>query len=237
MQIDMPDVVAEVKQAFEQYERALVGNDIAALNAIFRADERSIRYGGGENLYGYKAIQAFRAARSPVGLARTLSKTVITTYGRDFAVMYADLDNFKAINDGFGHAIGDRVLQSVAERLRSVVRESDTVARFGGDEFVILQPIVEIETDAADFGLSPHRLTLKLELFQHTGTFKARGAVNTMLGLGPEALRRGVTAVSAGNHAIATAYAAKTLGASAKVVMMASANPARVASISASLRS
>jgi Protein of unknown function (DUF3225) len=86
MQIDMPDVVAEVKQAFEQYERALVGNDIAALNAIFRADERSIRYGGGENLYGYKAIQAFRAARSPVGLARTLSKTVITTYGRDFAV-------------------------------------------------------------------------------------------------------------------------------------------------------
>jgi len=71
-------------------------------------------------------------------------------YGRDFAVMYADLDNFKAINDGFGHATGDAVLQRVAERLRSVVRESDTVARFGGDEFVILQPIVEVETDAAD---------------------------------------------------------------------------------------
>jgi threonine dehydratase len=70
---------------------------------------------------------------------------------------------------------------------------------------------------------------LKLELFQYTGTFKARGAVNTMLGLEPEALKRGVTAVSAGNHAVATAYAAKTLGVSAKVVMMASANPARVA--------
>lgn len=70
---------------------------------------------------------------------------------------------------------------------------------------------------------------LKLELFQYTGTFKPRGAINTMLGLGPEALKRGVTAVSAGNHAIATAYAAKTLGVSAKVVMMASANPARVA--------
>jgi hypothetical protein len=84
--IDLPEVVADVKAAFARYERALVGNDVAALNAMFRPDERSIRYGGGENLYGYKAIEAFRAARSPVGLARTLSKTVITTYGRDFAV-------------------------------------------------------------------------------------------------------------------------------------------------------
>ena len=86
MEIDLPDVVAEVKAAFERYERALVGNDVAALNEMFRANERSIRYGGGENLYGYKAIQAFRAARSPVGLARTLSRTVITTYGRDLGV-------------------------------------------------------------------------------------------------------------------------------------------------------
>jgi Protein of unknown function (DUF3225) len=86
LDINLPEVVGEVTAAFEGYERALVGNDVAALNAIFRADERSIRYGGAENLYGYKAIQAFRAARSPVGLARTLSKTVITTYGNDFAV-------------------------------------------------------------------------------------------------------------------------------------------------------
>ena len=56
------------------------------LDSIFRNDPRSIRYGGGENLYGYREIEAFRAARSPAGLARTLSKTVITTYGRDFAV-------------------------------------------------------------------------------------------------------------------------------------------------------
>jgi hypothetical protein len=86
MDIDLPEIVAEVKAAFERYERALVGNEVAALNAMFRADERSIRYGGGENLYGYNAIQAFRAARSPLGLARTLSQTVISTYGRDFAV-------------------------------------------------------------------------------------------------------------------------------------------------------
>jgi hypothetical protein len=86
MEIDLPEVVAEVKAAFERYEEALVSNDIAVLDSIFRDDPRVIRYGGGENLYGYQEIAAFRAARSPVGLARTLSKTVITTYGRDFAV-------------------------------------------------------------------------------------------------------------------------------------------------------
>ena len=86
MEIDLPEVVAEVTAAFERYEKALVSNDVTVLDSIFRNDARVIRYGGGENLYGYEEIAAFRAARSPVGLARTLSKTVITTYGRDFAV-------------------------------------------------------------------------------------------------------------------------------------------------------
>lgn len=70
---------------------------------------------------------------------------------------------------------------------------------------------------------------LKLELFQHSGTFKARGAVTTVRELPAEARARGVTAVSAGNHAVAVAYAAQCFGTSAKVVMRASANPARVA--------
>src|SRR5262245_61120012 len=83
---DLPDVVAEVTAAFERYEKALVSNDVAVLASIFRDDPRVIRYGGGENLYGYQEIAAFRAARSPVSLARTLSKTVITAYGRDVAV-------------------------------------------------------------------------------------------------------------------------------------------------------
>ena len=86
MEIDLPDVVAEVTAAFERYEKALVTNDVATLDAMFRDDPRTIRYGGDEILYGYREIEAFRAARSPVGLARTLSKTVITTYGRDFAM-------------------------------------------------------------------------------------------------------------------------------------------------------
>ena len=86
MEIDLPEVVAEVTAAFERYEQALVKNDVATLDAIFRDDARTIRYGVGENLYGYDEIKAFRGARSPVGLARTRSRTVITTYGRDFAV-------------------------------------------------------------------------------------------------------------------------------------------------------
>jgi hypothetical protein len=86
MEIDLPEVVAEVTAEFARYERALVSNEVAILDGIFRNDPRSIRYGGSENLYGYREIEAFRAARSPVGLVRTISKTVITTYGRDFAV-------------------------------------------------------------------------------------------------------------------------------------------------------
>ena len=69
-EIDLPDVLAEVTAAFDRYERALGDNDVATLDALFRADPRTIRYGGGENLYGHAAIAAFRGARSPVGLAR-----------------------------------------------------------------------------------------------------------------------------------------------------------------------
>lgn len=86
MQIDIPDVVAEVRTAFETYEQALVTNDVATLDEIVRDDRRTIRYGQSENLYGYKEIEAFRAARPSAGLARTLSKTVITTFGRDVAM-------------------------------------------------------------------------------------------------------------------------------------------------------
>jgi ketosteroid isomerase-like protein len=86
MEIDLPEVMADVKQAFERYEKALVSNDVPALNALFRDDARTIRYGGAEILYGYDEIKAFRAARSPVALGRTLSRTVITTYGQDFAI-------------------------------------------------------------------------------------------------------------------------------------------------------
>jgi hypothetical protein len=86
MEVDLPEVVAEVRAQFDRYEKALVTNDVATLDAIFHDDRRTIRYGVAETLYGYGEIAAFRAARSPAGLARTISRTVITTYGRDVAV-------------------------------------------------------------------------------------------------------------------------------------------------------
>jgi hypothetical protein len=85
MEINKPAILAEMRAAFEAYERALVGNDTAMLGALFRDDPLTIRYGVWENLYGFEAIQGFRAARSPHGLARSLEGTVITTYGDDFA--------------------------------------------------------------------------------------------------------------------------------------------------------
>jgi len=86
MTVDLPDVLAEVRAAFAAYEAALVGNDVATLEALFRDDPRTIRYGAGENLYGMDEIRAFRRARSPAGLARSLERTAITTFGRDFAI-------------------------------------------------------------------------------------------------------------------------------------------------------
>ena len=86
MEVDLPDIVAEVTAQFQRYEQALVSNDVATLGELFRNDPRTLRYGIGENLYGHEEISAFRAARSPAGLIRRTARTVITTYGRDSAV-------------------------------------------------------------------------------------------------------------------------------------------------------
>jgi hypothetical protein len=86
MAIDLPDVVAEVKAAYDRYNDAINSGNIIILNSTFRDDPRTIRYGQAENLYGYKGIEGFRAGARPLDPPRTLSKTVITTYGRDFAV-------------------------------------------------------------------------------------------------------------------------------------------------------
>ncbi|WP_315702718.1 MULTISPECIES: oxalurate catabolism protein HpxZ [unclassified Bradyrhizobium] len=86
MEVDLPDVVAEVTAQFQRYEQALVTNDVAVLDELFRNDPRTLRYGITENLYGYDEISSFRAARSPAGLMRRTAGTVISTYGRDSAV-------------------------------------------------------------------------------------------------------------------------------------------------------
>ena len=85
LEINIPEVLAEVTEAFMRYERALVGNDVAALDSMFWQSPHTLRFGVAENLYGFEAIAAFRANRTPMDLTRDLLKTVITTYGRDFA--------------------------------------------------------------------------------------------------------------------------------------------------------
>lgn len=86
MDIDVPDVHAEVAAAFARYEAAIIANDVPTLNALFHRAPETIRYGMAENLHGFDEIAAFRGARSSAGLMRTLARTVITTYGRDTAV-------------------------------------------------------------------------------------------------------------------------------------------------------
>jgi threonine dehydratase len=94
---------------------------------------------------------------------------------------------------------------------------------------VLVTPVRRWEDETVARALGPDaRVWLKEELFQRTGSFKPRGALTVMLDLAPEVLSRGVATVSAGNHAMATAYAARVLGTSAKVVMPKTASPFRV---------
>jgi len=114
MDINLPDVHAEVSAVFALYEQALVGNDVELLDELFWPSEFTVRYGVGESLVGIRAIRAFRAARSPVGLARTLRNTVITTFDRDFATAMTEFVRPSFEADG---------------RLTRIGRQSQTWAR------------------------------------------------------------------------------------------------------------
>jgi hypothetical protein len=83
--INLPSVLQEVTAQFARYEKALTSNDVAVLDELFWPSAHTLRYGATENLYGYEAIKDFRAGRPAQGLERSLLKTVITTYGHDFA--------------------------------------------------------------------------------------------------------------------------------------------------------
>jgi Protein of unknown function (DUF3225) len=86
LEVNLPVAVAELTAAFEAYERALVGNDIEALNQLFWKSPHTLRYGVGELLYGHAEIAAFRRRRGVVDQRRTLRNRRITTFGRDFGV-------------------------------------------------------------------------------------------------------------------------------------------------------
>jgi len=86
MDINNPQTVAEVTREFNRYQQAILNNDVAVLNELFWNNTLTLRYGIGENLYGYAAIAAFRGARDPASALRVVGKNVVTTYGRDRGV-------------------------------------------------------------------------------------------------------------------------------------------------------
>jgi len=79
----------------------------------------------------------------------TCIQTLSRREGKRFALLFLDLDGFKQVNDSCGHQTGDRVLQTTAERLSACIRESDTVARMGGDEFTVILSNISLSTDVA----------------------------------------------------------------------------------------
>ena len=84
MDINIPSIVAQLTSAFEAYELAFLANDVETLTALFWDSDRTIRFGGGENLFGAAEIAAFRQGRGAADLDRELARTVITTFGQDF---------------------------------------------------------------------------------------------------------------------------------------------------------
>lgn len=100
MDINKPEVLEEVTAAFHRYEDALVNNKVEVLDELFWNSPHTLRYGATENLYGYDEIAAFRAARPSTGLARTLLRTVITTYGDSFATANVEFQRTGAARPG-----------------------------------------------------------------------------------------------------------------------------------------
>ena len=97
MIIDDPEVLAQVEAAVDAYERALMDNDLEALDAFFWDSPLTVRYGVAENLYGFEAIAAFRAGRSGGSPRRVRQRTQITAFGADFAVV-----NVEFLREGGG---------------------------------------------------------------------------------------------------------------------------------------
>jgi hypothetical protein len=98
--INDPEVLAEVEEAFAAYEQALMDNDLDTLDALFWHSPLTVRIGPGQNLYGIEAIQAFRQNRAGGSPQRELLKTVITTFGTDFATANAEFQRVGAAKPG-----------------------------------------------------------------------------------------------------------------------------------------
>jgi diguanylate cyclase (GGDEF)-like protein/PAS domain S-box-containing protein len=127
----------------------------------------------------YQAFHdALTSLPNRVQFTQTLSTAIANAKRQDelMAVMFLDLDSFKNVNDTLGHTIGDRLLQSLAQRLSACVREGDTIARWGGDEFTVLLPRIRSTDDTIrlaqrifdalkqPFEIDHHQLSIKISI-------------------------------------------------------------------------
>jgi len=127
-------------------------------------------------------------------------------HGTHIAVVFLDLDHFKPINDTLGHAGGDEVLQLVAQRLQSLVRDSDTVSRYGGDEFLVL--LTEV-SQASDAGSLAGRMLSALDAPSRVNDYLFHVSASVGIALYPE---DGEDATTLINRADAAMYRAKRAG-------------------------
>jgi diguanylate cyclase (GGDEF)-like protein len=123
------------------------------------------------------------------------------------ALIFVDLDKFKPVNDRHGHAAGDQLLQAVAHRLRTCVRESDTVARVGGDEFVVLLPSITLAQDAMQVAEKMHA-RLRAPFHLPTGQ-SVQISSSAGVALYPD---HGQDEATLSHHADVAMYAAKAAG-------------------------
>jgi diguanylate cyclase (GGDEF)-like protein/PAS domain S-box-containing protein len=138
-------------------------------------------------------------------LQRTIAHTKRHA-GSKFAVLFLDLDQFKTINDGFGHVLADQLLTQVGQRLRACVRPEDVVARIGGDEFTIL--VNSISSSKEVVGLTD-RIHAAMELPIYVETHEARATTSIGVALGSEAYERSEDILRDADIAM---YEAKALG-------------------------
>ncbi len=127
----------------------------ASLRAISAGIEERVRQRTAE--LAYQAQHDFLTGLpNRVLFEERLERAVVSAarYGRRLALLFLDLDGFKAVNDAFGHEAGDAILQEAARRLRACLRRSDTLARFGGDEFTVLVSEIQAADDARQVGLA-----------------------------------------------------------------------------------
>lgn len=151
---------------------AIIATLIARLHDALARERRAAST---DRLTGIGNRRAFYAAT-----ARELARAARNA--RPVSVAYVDLDNFKAVNDGAGHAAGDRVLRAVAEVLQTHLRGTDFVARLGGDEFAILLP----ETDHAAAPNAIEKLRAQLDAEMRAGGWPVTASVGVITWLGAE---------------------------------------------------